>query len=206
MATAYKFTVSMPVTDTLPRNRISNTFHLQHTLGSLADTDLKSMCDDIVTMYTARYGISSNEIVCKAYDTDAKPNYPRATSVVNAGEVWLCPHPREVALCLSFAGSNRGNKSERGRVYLMPSIAAGAAGGIDFVRPSVTAMTWAMKFYTEPNASFPDLGGVDWQFGVWSPTYKKFTQTKQAWCNDEWDTVRRRGLRETTRQSVSRDG
>jgi len=206
MGQVYKFTVQMPVTDVLPRNRISNSFHMEHVSGGLLDADLQDMTDDIIAMYAARYGISSHEIVAKAYDVDATPNYPRATSVMNAGDVWICPHPREVALCLSYAGTNRGNKSERGRIYLMPSIAAGAAGGIDMERPSTTALAWAMAFYTTANASFPDLGGVDWKFGVYSPTYKKFTQTKQAWCNDEWDTQRRRGLRETTRQSVNRDG
>lgn len=206
MATVYKFTVSMPVTDVLPRNRITNTFHMQHVVGSLADTDLKTMCDDILAMWTTRYGISTHEIEVKAYDTDAVPNYPRATSVANAGSPWLCPHPREVALCLSYAGNNRGNKSERGRIYLMPSIAAAAGGGVDQERPNSGVQSWALDFYRVPNGSLPDLGGVDWQFGVYSPTYHKFTQTKQAWVNDEWDTQRRRGLRESARVSVSRDG
>jgi hypothetical protein len=206
VATTYKFTISMPVTDVAPRNRITNTVHLQHSIGGLLDTDLQAICADLVAMYQTRYGASNREIVCKAYDTDAVPNYPRAEASVNAGSVWVCTHPREVALVLSFAGSNRGNKSERGRIYLMPAIAAGIGGTVDLERPSNAAMTWAMNFYTEANASFPDIGGVDWQFGVYSPTYKKFTQSKQAWCNDEWDTQRRRGLRETTRLSVNREG
>lgn len=206
MATPYKFTVSMPVSDLAPRNRVTNTFHLQHTLGSLLDTDLEAMTDDIVQMWATRYGISNREIECKAYDVDAVPNYPRARSIINAGVFWPCPHPREVALVLSFAGTNRGNKSERGRLYLMPSVAAGAAGGIDLERPSATAMDWALAFYTTPDASLPDLGGVDWEFGVYSKRYSKFTVSRQAWCNDEWDTQRRRGLRETTRVSATRDG
>jgi hypothetical protein len=206
MATVYKFSVTMPVTDVLPRNRISNTFHMQHVIGSLADTDLEDMCNDILAMWTTRMGISTHEIVVKAYDTDAVPNYPRATAIANAGSPWLCPHPREVALCLSYAGSNRGNKSERGRMFLMPSIAAAAGGGVDQERPNSGVQDWALDFYRVPNASLPDLGGVDWQFGVWSTKYKRFTQTKQAWVNDEWDTQRSRGLRETSRVSVARDG
>ena len=67
-------------------------------------------------------------------------------------------------------------------------------------------MAWAIDWMDTPNASFPDLGGVDWKFGVWSPTYKTFTQMQQAWCNDDWDIQRRRGLRENTRQSVTREG
>lgn len=206
MATTYKFTVQMPVTDTLPRNRISNTVHMQHTLGSLLDTDLEAICDDLVGMYNTRYNNAGKEIVCKAYDVDAKPNYPRAVSTINAGLPWVANHPREVALCLSFAGSNRGNRSERGRIYLMPSLAIAGAGAVDTVRPSTQAQNWALDFYDVANESFPDIGGVDWQFGIYSPTYNKFTTAAQAWVNDEWDTQRRRGLRETTRVTAVRQG
>jgi len=204
MATVYKFTISIPVTDTLPRNRISNTVHFEHVVGSQSDSQLATMCSDLAAMYQARYGVATKEINVKAYDTDAVPNYPRANVTVNAGVVWTINQPREVALCVSYAGANRGNKSERGRIYLMPQLAIPLLNS--GLRPDAACMTWAMKFYTEPNGSFPDIGGVDWKFGVWSKTYSKFTQSQQAWCNDDWDTQRRRGLRETTRQSVAREG
>lgn len=204
MATVYKFQVSMPVTDLLPRNRISNTVHLQHTIGSLLDADLNDMCADIVEMYQAHYGNATAEISCKAYDTDAVPNYPRAEVVVNAGTHWDQGSPREVCLVLSYAGSHRGNKRERGRIYLQPQLVGSL--GSPALRPSQGHLDWALGWYTTANSSFPDLGGVDWQFGIWSPTGKHFTQAKQAWCNDDWDTQRRRGLRETNRVSVTRDG
>jgi len=204
MAQVYKFTVSQPVTDTLPRNRISNTIHLQHVIGALLDTDLEGMCQDIAELWQTRYGLANHEIQVKAYDVDATPNYPRAIATVNAGSVWPANIPREVALCLSFAGDNRGNKSERGRIYLAPYLGV----GLDAIglRPTSQHMNWALQWYGEPNASLPDLGGVDWKFGVFSPTYSKFTQSQQAWCNDEWDTQRRRGLRETTRVTSVREG
>lgn len=204
MPQTYAFQVSMPVTDTLPRNRISNTIHLQHTIGALADTDLKSMCDSIVALWQTKYGVANREIQCKAYDVDAKPNYPRATSIVNVGAFWDTVIPREVCLVLSFAGHNRGNKAERGRLYLQHSIAKpDQSTGL---RPTSVSMNWALGWYTTANASLPDLGGVDWQFGVWSRTYQKFTKSEQAWCNDEWDIQRSRGLRETTRVSATREG
>lgn len=204
MAQTYRFAISMPVTDLLPRNRVQNVVHLEHTIGGLVDTDLEGMCQDIVGMYQARYGHADKEIECKAYDVDAVPNYPRASVVVNPGVFWTAGHPREVALCLSFAGNNRGNRRERGRIYLAPYLQTTQT--VDFERPNAGLMTWALQFYTEPNASFPDLGGVDWKFGVWSRVAQKFTQSQQAWVNDEWDTQRRRGLRETTRQSANREG
>ena len=204
MATVYKFQVSMPLTDTLPRNRISNTFHMEHVVGGLNDAALATMCSDIIAMYKTRYGDATKEIQCKAYDVDAVPNYPRAEVTANAGAVWSQNLPREIALVLSFAGERRGVRSERGRIYLNPSMGplATAIG----LRPSSGQMAWAIDWYDTPNASFPDLGGVDWKFGVWSSTYKRFTQSQQAWVNDDWDTQRRRGLRETTRVQAVREG
>jgi hypothetical protein len=204
MATVYKFQVSMPVTDTLPRNRISNTVHFQHAIGGQSAEQLETMCGDILEMYATRYGDATREILVKAYDTDAVPNYPRAEAVVNVGVPWNQSQPREVALCLSYAASHRGNKSERGRIYLNPAMSSPLQTMA--LRPTAGQLQWALDFYTAPNASFPDIGGVDWVFGVWSPTYKSFKQTEQAWVNDDWDVQRRRGLRETTRVQAQREG
>ena len=53
MAQTYAFQISMPVTDTLARNRISNTIHLEHVSGGVVTTDLEDMCADIVALYQA---------------------------------------------------------------------------------------------------------------------------------------------------------
>lgn len=204
MPQTYGFQVSWPVTDLLPRNRFVNHFHLEHVAGSLLNTDLEGMCSDIVALYQARYGQAGKEITCKAYDTDAVPNYPRAEVTVNAGQAWGCTHPREIALCCSFAGDNRGNKNERGRIYTAPILLTGIA--TDLVRPTLAVMTWTLEWFSKSNESFPDLGGVDWKFGIWSRTLKKFTQAQQAWVDDEWDTQRSRGLRESNRITSVREG
>lgn len=204
MPQTYAFQISMPVNDLLPRNRISNTVHLQHSIGAVLDTDLSAICTDLVELWDTRYGGSVGEIVCKAYDTDAKPNYPRAEAFVRSGVPWACTTPREIALVMSFSGDHRGNKSERGRIYLAPQLGSNARPMA--LRPDSLQLDWALAWFTEPNASLPDIGGVDWQFGVWSTTYKRFTQAQQAWVNDDWDVQRKRGLRETTRVTSTREG
>jgi hypothetical protein len=204
MPQTYEFQVSMPVTDVLPRNRYVNAIHLEHNIGGVVPTDLEQMCSDIVELYQTHYGNAANEVTCKAYDVDAVPNYPRAAVTVNAGTPWTINFPREIALVLSYAGQNKGNRSERGRIYLAPHlVTAQSASGS---RPSGAQLAWALDWYQASNNSFPDLGGVDWKFGIWSPTYQKFTQSQQAWVNDDWDVQRRRGLRESTRVSVTREG
>jgi hypothetical protein len=204
MATVYKFQISMPVDDMLARNRISNTVCFQHVTGGIDDAGLEDICSDLVAMYQTRYHNAVNEIMCKAYDTDAKPNYPRAEVSVNAGVAWTSSLPREIALCLSFAGEHRGNKSERGRVYLSPDIDPTITTYSN--RPSQAQLDWALDFYRVSNESFPDIGGIDWKFGIYSPTYQKFTQSQQSWVNDDWDVQRRRGFRENTRVTSVREG
>lgn len=205
MAQTYKFQVSMPVTDTLPRNRMQNVIHLEHSIGALADTDLESMCADIVELWQVRYVDASREVSCKAYDVDAKPNYPRAEVVVNSGMAWNMQQPREICCCLSFASSQKGNRRQRGRIYLEPGIASTTLS-CSSLRPSQAVLDWCLAWYTTPNESLPDLGGVDWKFGVWSRVAQDFTQSQQAWVNDDWDVQRRRGLRESTRVQAVREG
>jgi hypothetical protein len=205
VASEYKFTVSMPWNSALPRDRITNTFVMQHVTGGIDNSALKSMTDDIAAMYQKRYHDATKEIVVKAYDNDAKPNLPRATTSVNSGVLWTRDMPHEVALCLSFAGSYRGDRRGRGRLYLAPQLDT-AVGSTLPQRPTTGVMDWALDFYRVPNESFPDLGGIDWKFGIWSRVGQHFTQAQQAWVDDEWDTQRSRGLRETTRVSATREG
>jgi len=198
MPSTYKFQISMPIVDMLPRNRATNTVHFQHVIGAQDDNALQGICADLAALWGTRYNNLTREVMVKAYDTDAVPNYPRATVIVNAGVPWPCTHPPEVACCLSFAGNNRGNKSERGRIYLMPQL-SGQAASVELLRPPVAVTNWALDFYRVSNGSLPDIGGVDWKFGIYSKTYNKFTQSQQAWVNDDWDHVGRRTTRETTR-------
>lgn len=205
MAQTYKFQVSLPIGDALPRNRYINAFHMQHGLGGLTDADLVPMCEDIGELWRTRYGHLGNEVDVRAYDTDAVPNYPRAHVVQNAGVVWTVSAPREIALCLSYAATNRAIKDQRGRMYLAPYLAA-ALPNVLADRPTGAMLNWVLEWYTKANESLPDLGGVDWKFGVWSGKYKHFTQAQQAWCNDDWDIQRRRGWRESTRVTATREG
>jgi hypothetical protein len=188
----------------MPRNRIATTLHFEHVAGGVLPTDLQGICSSLIALYQARYGNAAAEVLCKAYDVDAVPNYPRAQAIVNSGVAWNCSLPREIALCLSYSAANAGDKSTRGRMYLAPYLKSGVSSlGL---RPSAAQLDWALEWYTKPNESLPDIGGVDWKFGVWSKSYNKFTQTTKAWVNDDWDVQRRRGLRENTRVSAAREG
>jgi len=201
----HKFQISMPLGSTLPRDRVTNVVHFEHVGGVAFDTDLESMCSDLATMYQARYG-GTGEVNVRAYDIGGEPPHvPRANVTKNSGSVWQTDQVREVALCLSFSGANRGDKRRRGRIYLAPGV-LGASPAVYTQRPNDATLDWALKFYTQANSSFPDIGGIDWKFGIWSERGQHFTQATQAWVNDDWDTQRRRGLRETKRVTSVREG
>lgn len=203
----YRFQVSYPVHSLLPRDRFTNTFHMEKVAGAALGTDLDSICDDICTMFGTRLGAATREVACKAYDVPhVQPNPPRSSRVKNLGVLWTPLSYTEGALCLSFA-ANASLPRERGRMYLPIGIARNASIDTAFgTRPTTPQMQWALDFYSVANASLPDLGGIDWKFGVWSPSNNSFKQTTKAWVDNEWDTVRSRGLRESARLTSVRDG
>ena len=55
-------------------------------------------------------------------------------------------------------------------------------------------------------AAFANLGGVNVDWQVYSPTDGVGRTVKSYWCDDEWDTMRSRGLRSTMRQTAVTDG
>ena len=197
-----RYQIILPVDTMLPRDQIVNTVHFNHTAESL--TSDQSMCNDLATMYQTRYGSTTSQVTVKAYNIGPGKHSPLATATKGSA-VWSANWMREVALCLSFA-ANKSDPTERGRVYLAPQIKVGTPTIGVATRPSQAAMDWALDFYRVANASFPDIGGVGVEFGIYSPTSGKFTKATQAWVDDEWDTVRSRQLKATTRTSITREG
>lgn len=195
----------MAVDSLLPRDLIVNNLHFQTVDVAEGTTDYKALATALVDLWQAKYGSVQVQVTCGVYDVGPPPNFP--IEKVTKGTTYLGTNagPREVALCLSFA-RNQAIPSERGRIYLMPGARTGFAGWSIGLRPTQAQMDWALGFYSTANQSLPDIGGVDIKFGIYSPTTGAFTQASQAWVDDEWDTVRRRGLRATTRSKSVREG
>lgn len=205
MPTTYKFSVICPQGSMLPKDQVINTFHMQNVGGLLTDTEFDPLLDDICDLWQSHYGNVSRMVTCRVYNVGAPPQYPIAEKVKGTA-TWGVRCPREIAICLSYAKDRR-RPRERGRMYLSPGMReGGTALDLSGARPGSDVLNWALAWYSTSNDSFPDLGGVDWKFGVYSPTNGTFSQTKEAWVDDEWDTVRSRGLQPSTRVSSVRDG
>jgi hypothetical protein len=130
----------------------------------------------------------------KVYDTTKPPpNYPLATAV-NITPATPSTAPREVALCLSYYATwNR--PSFRGRLFIPHFIVGGALG----LRPSDAQLAAVLAFKQVLNSGLPQ--GTIWE--VWSPKLNQGSGVSHVWCDDEWDTVRSRGLRGTKRFTES---
>jgi hypothetical protein len=127
----------------------------------------------------------------KVYDAlKPKPNPPLVTRV-HGTSFTASTHPREVALCLSYY-STYNQPRYRGRLYIPAQFIGGTLG----LRPDTTQMANAMIFRTILTTGLPPAH--NWV--VYSPTAGKSYGVSNCWVDDEWDIIRSRGLRGTTRQ------
>lgn len=183
---------------TFPRDRCVNTLHFDAGIPSV---DHQSLTDDLATIYDGLiYASPKREITVKCYDLgDAEPRRPKATKTLNPAASPASSRPREVAVCLSFAGGAR-QPHQRGRIYLVYDWII--TGSTIPVRPPDNVLSGGIAYAN----AFSGLGGVDIAWEVWSPTRQLGTHVNYAWVDDEWDTQRRRGLRPTKRTASAVSG
>jgi hypothetical protein len=126
----------------------------------------------------------------KVYDAQkAAPSYPLYETINGTG-FRTTDTPRETALCLSYYASfNR--PRYRGRVYI-PGAFVGAP---HMLRPSAGQIANCMLFADTLSKNLPSAH----HWSVWSKRDATGRPVTDAWVDDEWDTVRSRGLRGTQR-------
>lgn len=189
----------------LPIDHITNTLYFDtdspftwepEWLGGLNEAQLAK---DIRDVFRARsYHGTSYGVEVKLYDMqDAEPRVPKgmANWAAATGAGTGAIGPREVALCLSFRGSQN-TKRTRGRIYLgpFPNTALTERPGPSMRSDLVTLAT-----------AIGNVGGVDIDWCVRSSFGNAMHPVKHAWIDDEWDTVRSRGLKPTTRNTATLD-
>jgi hypothetical protein len=196
------------VGSTLPRdvNQITPCFRAQAGWDPGADTDWSNLAEDLATALQG-WQNPTRGLTVKLYDigqdaTKANgkpPNRPKATATRNLGNCDESPHPRDIALCLSFNGGPNA-KTNRGRIYV-PIWAIQGSGQLA-VRPTSgnRAVVGALP------TIFANLGGANVDWIVWSRKANAATKVERWYVDDEWDTQRRRGLKSTARTSGTTSG
>lgn len=173
-------------------DHIVNSVYFDDFNAGVADgTNWQAFANDVRALFNNRGGFPAGYgVETKVYDmADAKPRPVKAAAPwVGNGNQNAATVPREVALCLSYF-SGRNLPRFRGRLYLGPWTFAEErpnAGHMD----SLSALALGLT----------NIGGIDVDWGLWSPTRLAFSKITDTWIDDEWDTIRSRGLRSTTRR------
>lgn len=180
----YRALLSFQHDSALPRDAVTLSPHFSGDDPGALATALK-------TNIAAQPGVPITSYSVKVYDAEKlPPSYPLATATGGSGTLAMsCP--REIALCLSYySGFNR--KSYRGRLYIPAGWSSSAVG----LRPSAAQITNALEMRKMFTTGMP--ANTHWI--IYSRKLKQGFKVTNTWVDDEWDIMRSRGLRGTTRQ------
>jgi len=174
----------------LPRDAVSINPHFENTIGIPGAGDWEQFADDLATAM-ATYGGNAYQTRVSIYDAEGSaPVFPEAVVTKLPGVHSASSWPREVALCLSYYSENNMPK-RRGRLFIPIAVLRSTPG----LRPDAAQRTKALDCGT----LLANAGGANIDWGVWSRTDAAFHPVTNSWVDDEWDTMRSRGLRSTTR-------
>lgn len=185
MATICKALIEFPQDSALPRDKLAITPHF------LA-ADATALANKLKSNMTAFPQIGATRAFnIKIYDaTKPKPNYPLATAS-QAGTTPNSTTARELALCLSYyATVNR--PRHRGRLYIPVTMLGLSTIG---ARPTGPQMDNTLLWRGIFDLAAP--GTMYWV--VYSTVDKAYYPVTHCWVDDEWDIIRSRGMRGTTR-------
>lgn len=183
-----RFQVAAQMDTTLPRDALVNTLHFD-VATVLVDAD--ALCEDLAEVFATGWYANPTQIVVNAYEIGPPPNFPVGHAEMNMGLSPESSCSREVAICLSYY-AERNLPRQRGRIFLP---LCGTSYSDSAPRPPEAQMQQALDLA----GGFADLGGVDVDWQVYSPTDGQGRNVTNAWVDDEWDTIRSRGLRGSMR-------
>jgi hypothetical protein len=139
---------------------------------------------------------ASRGLTVKVYDmADEKPRQPRAVAT-HTPTVWetAALAPRQIAVCLSYYGTNPGIPSGRGRIYIGPFLAASMAETVgQNIQDELCDLGHGLF----------DIGGENVAHVVHSPTKVTNTVVQNYWVNDLWDNMSSREERELHRTRLA---
>lgn len=197
----------------LPEDDVVNTWHFRSAGVSIVDTDnVFDMLDDFYTAVPT--GLSSplsaefsadlaGTGVHTMYNlSDPSPRVPVASRAINPFTPGATELPREVSLCLSYHAaplSGAPQARRRGRVYLGPFNldALDETTGRPTTGLILAARSAARDLLLAANAS------TNWQWVVYSPTADSHADVSAGWVDNEFDTMRKRGVAATVRGTWS---
>ena len=178
--TDFRVQVGFPMDSSLPKDVVTLNPHFN-------GPDPAALAAALKVNLTAAPPFSGHPFTVKVYDAlKPPPSYPLAVEQV-VGTTPNSQTPREIALCVSYY-TTYNRPRFRGRLYL-PGTWFGSAPAL---KPSTATMNSALGWV---KAAFHDNLPASTAWVVFSPTERKSQGgVSDMWCDNEWDTVRSRGL------------
>jgi len=201
MAKIYRMMVSTFKSTEMAEDHVVNTFYLRREATILTDEDAGNLAQDAANLFKTyrQLPIGWDRTECRIYDiADPEPREPLAVKQGIGGGISGNCGPREVAFCLSYY-ADRNLPRNRGRMYLGPW-----RDTLMAERPGVggSGISGEPRVVVEDlQAGLRALGGVDVDWVQYSPTNGVAKDVTFWWADNEWDTMRSRGLKATARVS-----
>lgn len=184
-----------------PRDELIITPHFEVAQGIIfGGVEADDLADDLANAVSSWHATGAQTRV-KVYNAQApRPSFPLAEKIVNAPNAPASSVPRELAMCLSYY-AERNQPRTRGRLYIPLAAWMTGPGSLDG-RPSAGVRSRVEELVP----IFAALGGANVDWVVYSRADDDARKVTNYWIDDEWDTVRSRGLRPTTRTSGTTSG
>lgn len=211
----YRAQTILPYYTNVPADVVSNNFSfIWDGPGDPITTDYQDLVTAIAAFYEAAYASASSaanyvdwtKFQVRIYNLDLPSPSPPVHIQTTALTVSLDTSsnlPAETAVVCSFQGDpvpGINQARRRGRIYLGALgdsfITVGSSSAVPRVNTTkATALAAAMDtFLTDVNTT------TNFTWIVWSPTAAQHAEVTNGWVDLSWDTQRRRGLTEPSRQ------
>jgi hypothetical protein len=177
------------------KDAIVNTLYFNiSSLGPDPGADWNDLCSDLYDTWAIRQWAVGSYLDVRLYDmADAEPRAPKARRTGNVEGTRPAGVP-QVALALSYY-ADRNLPRQRGRIFLGPWSTGSE-------RPTIQQQNGALSLCS----GLADLGGVNVDWSLWSPTTQTHTRISNAWVDNSWDIIRSRKIVGTSRVTWSGDG
>lgn len=192
-----RFLVSWNKVSGKPEDAFTNTLYFNITQESPIDPpDWQQLCTDLAAVYRSAGAnfVRGRELQVRAYDmADAKPRPLKA--IATSAPVGTAPTaPAQVAVALSYY-ADRNLPRQRGRIYTGP-----------WTCTSELVDTATINALVSLANGFFNLGGVNVDWSLYSPTTGEHTRINHGWVDNSWDIIRSRKVDATLRTTFSGDG
>lgn len=184
-----------------PRDLMTNHLSFNSTSTGVTPANWQTLTDTIKNAWFSvsgawtHYDTHGGKVV--AYDRAQPKPRPEAAVSTYTPSTWASTvtTPRQIALVVSMYAV-RNLPRQRGRVFLPFHSDWSPAGE----RPGAPVRTAAMALLHQIAASCQALT-PEWTLAVYSAKTDQNNGVTNIWCNDVWDTQRRRTPKETTRST-----